>query len=451
MLTAAQQALLEQPFKPEEHRFDASGNLYVDKAAFRRRFSQVDPGWSQTPPVVVSQTPNTVTLAATITISGSTRSASGVSIINRWKKGVDPNTKKEIKVEIEGYDLARAEKLAYKSADSDLLPRIAQQFNCGWYLKLSEVKNVKTEAQLKAFLSKLPGGPSGSHWADNGGRQRVAAFLAKIGLEWAQIKDMIEPGKTLTILNDTMLDETAFLVRLAEIAFKPAGPQTPPPSTAQPTQPAPAASEPTTPPPPPAPEKPAPASPSAALAPGETHIGPSWGSPFDKRDKHAASPAPAGDVIINLADYFSSPAAPAAEPKAESTPSAPERPRYGYGSPASRDQRTVRNYKRPSGRGENLGYIKIRARDLIVDDIVTGIIDGGIARILTIGAPEANGDRQATVLQDEIEKPFTFGTVSLYMLVGGPTHLAVQDNPALAPVAGSGHRVYEGQKVEATS
>lgn len=391
-LTEAQQAKLEAPFKLEEHRIDPSGNVYIDKAAIRRRLSQVDPGWSQTPPLVVSQTPNTVTLSATLTIAGSTRSASGVAIINRWKK-VDGK-----KVELVDYDLCRAERLAYKSADADILPRCAQQFNVGVYLKVDAIKNVKTEAALKDFLAKLTPAPVAAHWADNGGRQRVAAFLAKVGLEWAAIKDIVEPGKVLALLNETTLDEAAFMVRLAEIAFKPAAPQTPPP----------------------APTTTTPARYGEASATTSTPV----------------APAIASAQVEDLGAWFP-------ESSKSAVPASPDPLNKVYGNPYAR-RPVVRSVADPTGRNTRIGYIKCLPVDLGIHDIIL-TADG--PRTIIAAYPPEHGDRRF-LLKDAAGEEHDYKlTLSLgnAEIVGGPKLAAVQDDPALAPMSGP-HRLWAGKQ-----
>jgi hypothetical protein len=233
-LTAAHTAILEAPFRANEHRFDASNNLYLDKEAIRRRLSLVDPHWMQSEPHLASETADLVSLSATITLGGATRSALGVAIVNRWKsiddKQPDGSTKKK-RIEIDGYDLARAKRLAYKYADADLLPRIAMQFGVGAYLKEPAVKAIKTEKQLAEFLAKLPPPPD-AHWSLNGGRQRIGDFMKLVHLEWNAVNALVEPGKTLAGLSDTALSEVQFMARLAELAFKPAAPKTAAPEAA---------------------------------------------------------------------------------------------------------------------------------------------------------------------------------------------------------------------------
>lgn len=56
------------------------------------------------------------------------------------------------------------------------------------------------------------------HWATGPGRERVRALLIELGLRWADIDSLIEPGRVLTGLKDTALTEEAFTARLTEIA-----------------------------------------------------------------------------------------------------------------------------------------------------------------------------------------------------------------------------------------
>lgn len=405
-LTAAQQAQLEAPFALNEHRYDASGNIYIDKEAIRRRLFQVDPNWSQSLVVESARTANTVSLTSTITICGTSRSALGVAIINRWKKisvtKKDPETgaetKVETKAELEGYDLARAEKLAYKSADADLLPRIGYQFNVGTYLKSNGIKN---ETQLKAYLAKLTPATVATHWADNGGRERVANLLAKLGLEWAAIKDRVEPGKILALLKDTTLDEAGFTARLAEIAFKPAAPQVPPPA-----------------PPPPAP----------ATAPKSDPQ--RYGVP------PAPSTTPPPDEPIDLNQYFA--------PTPTAAPASPDPLNKVYATPYERRNSTVRNVHNPSGRKEHIGYIKCLPVDLDTHDII--LVEGEPRTIIAAYPPE-HGDRRF-LLKDAAGNEHDYKlTLSLSNaeIVGGPKLAAAQDNPALAPMSGP-HRLWVGEK-----
>lgn len=223
-LNSHQEQMLKAPFHAWEHSFDNSGNVYLEKTAIRHRLSLVDPAWSQSKPELVAETLDLVSLSASITVCGSTRSALGVGIIQRWKKGGG---------EMQGYELARATRQAYKTADADLVPRIGMQFDIGAYLKTPAAKNCKTEEQLKKYLETLPPPPD-SHWSLNGGRQRIADLLKSFGLEWEDIKSVVEPGRTLGGLSETSLTETEFVRRLAEIAFKPAAPKAaaPPPAEA---------------------------------------------------------------------------------------------------------------------------------------------------------------------------------------------------------------------------
>ena len=399
-LTAEQQARLEAPFKLEEHRYDASGNIYLDKAAIRRRIFQIDPNWSQSLVVESARTANTIALTSTITICGTSRSALGVAIINRWKKGEGGK-----KIELEDYDLARAEKLAYKSADSDLLPRIALQFNIGTYLRANGIKN---ESALKEFLAKSAPAPVAAHWADNGGRQRVAAFLAKVGLEWAAIKDKVEPDKVLTLLIDTTLDEAAFMVRLAEIAFKPATPQTPPPA------PAPASAQP-----------------------------PRYGETSATTSTPVAPPvtgAPA-EAPIDLNEYFGNPPSNSTI----TTPASPDPLNKAYASPYER-RPTVPSYKNPTGRKERIGYIKCLPIDLDTNDI---ILTGDGPRTIIAAYPPENGERRL-LLRDAAGNERDYGmqlSLGLAEIVGGPKLAAVQDNPDLAPMSGP-HRLWRGNQKE---
>jgi hypothetical protein len=398
-LAPAQEAILALPFALNEHAFNGSNNVYIKKSAIRRRLSLVDPGWSQTPPVVVTQDDNTVALAATLTICGSTRSGVGVGVISRWNKDKTP---------MKDFGLALAVLKAQKNADTDLLPRCAIQFNVGAYLKAEGVKDIKTEDALKEFLAKLPAPPS-THWAANGGRERIGAIMKKIGMEWKAVADLIEPGRTLSGLSETTLDEAMFTVRLAEIALKPAAPVTPPPAPPTPTQP-PRYGE-------------SSATTSTPVAPAVTG---------------AASEAP-----INLDGFF---------PESTKLTSPPaDKLNDVYKNNPNGFRNTVRHVGSSSGKPETITWFRIHPKAIEAKDIyrdgngpialVKEVLDSGTAGVCAfkvLEQEERGGSKTDRVVRID-------SALRMLTIVGGPKLERVQRNPALAPPGAAG-RVWAGEQ-----
>ncbi len=157
MLTFEQMILLEKPFAVSEHDF-VRGNVYLKKSAIRKRLNAVDAGWSNTEPQLVSFSDDVIVLRGGLTVGGVTRYALGRGIVGRFRK--DYQTRQV--TELSGFDLAREITKAYKSADSDLLPRCAVLFGVGSYLKdipRQEGKSTVTNPQqLEAWIRTLTNG-----------------------------------------------------------------------------------------------------------------------------------------------------------------------------------------------------------------------------------------------------------------------------------------------------
>lgn len=197
-----QQALLEAPFKPDEHGFNGSSQAYILKHALRQRLNKIDPHWSTGAPEVLSADEALIVIRLPLTIHGATRYGVGACAILR----ADKNGNK-----FEGLKLAQAVAKAFKHAVSDALPRAAIEFNCGAYLKAKPQSVGKDD--FPGWLAKL----TAPHWANNGGRERIAAWLDGAGFTWAVVKDQIEPGRTLERLNDTTLTEVQLKERLRQV------------------------------------------------------------------------------------------------------------------------------------------------------------------------------------------------------------------------------------------
>jgi hypothetical protein len=216
MLTDAQIKLLEKPFELNEHAF-VNGNPYIKKSALRRRLYQVDPHWTPTPPEYVEVINNVVIFRAGLTIGGETRYSVGTGII--IAHSVDKNTG-EIH-DLLPYDVSRNTAKAIKTADSDLLPRCAGEFNVGAYLKdmtKAERDTVRDMNALKTFLDKLNKPATSPHWAMNGGGQRINNKIKTLKLDPAYVLEHAEADRKLTKLSDTTLTEDQFSVRLDEMA-----------------------------------------------------------------------------------------------------------------------------------------------------------------------------------------------------------------------------------------
>lgn len=218
VFTPEQLSKLEKPFAPGDHAF-VRGNVYLKKQAIRRRLSEIDPGWTNTPAAKLEVSDTLIVLQGGLTVLGVTRFGIGTGIIQTTKKGDDGKP-----TELSAYDIALNTAKAYKTAASDLLPRCALEFGIGWYLKdmpkddrgKSTVTNMM---QLTEWLKSLS---APKHWAaDKAARERVIAKLNEVNilLEYALAK--VEPGKPLEKLSDTTLTEDQFLKRLDDLKNAP--------------------------------------------------------------------------------------------------------------------------------------------------------------------------------------------------------------------------------------
>lgn len=142
-----QQALLEKPFRVEEHGFK-NGQPYILKSAIRRRLNQVDPGWRLSGVHHVATINDVVLMAGALSVCGASREDVGSGIVQSQKKSGAKT------LDVTGYELARETSKAFKTAVSDLLPRCALQFGVGWYMKALP-KHVRDEASLAQYLAAL--------------------------------------------------------------------------------------------------------------------------------------------------------------------------------------------------------------------------------------------------------------------------------------------------------
>lgn len=405
-LSAAQQTLIEKPFAFNEHSFK-HGQVYLLKSAIRRRLNDVDRDWREDKPELLTDTdPDVVSIALPLTVAGVTRVGVGVGIINRW---ITDEKTGEIVGEIEGFKLALEKSKARKSAATDALTRAFNEFNGGAYLKDKPSKIKQND--FADWLAKLTPTPAASHWAANGGLERVGKFMKNIGMKWETIADLIEPGRTLSGLSDTTLDEAAFMVELAKLAFKPAAPQTPPPAPTTPTQ------------------KP---------RYGESSATTSETAPALVTSVPPVSAAKAED----LNGWFP-------ESSVTTTPS-PDPLKNVYAGGAYNLRNTVREPGSPTGKKQAITSFRIRPADLGEGDIFRDG-NGPITTILQV-LPAPTGTclfkvRESDLGGDITERELKLtASLSLLTISGGPKLDAVNLNPGLAPLSGSTGRLWVGEK-----
>lgn len=203
---------LASPFAFDEHDF-LQGNPYIQKQAIRARLNRVDPRWSISPPVLVTVADDVVVMSATLTLLGASRGNVGTGKIQHPtpdKDGV-----------INAYTAAGLLAKAIKQAASDCLPRCAEQFGVGTYLKglsKEQAAQIKTPAGLKRYLDSLSGTVGTTpHWSKTSG----AAFnarLRELQLDPARVLAELEPGRRLASLSDITLSEADAFARLEQLA-----------------------------------------------------------------------------------------------------------------------------------------------------------------------------------------------------------------------------------------
>jgi hypothetical protein len=214
--------LCEKPFALEEHGFiwknkeQTSGTPYLKKDAIRRRLSLIDPHWKTQPPEVQSITGDVVIMRGGLTLLGDTRYAIGTGIIQTERKQ-DGRV-----IPVTGYDLAREISKAHKTAQSDLLPRCAADWNIGAYMREAAMKNITTPTLLDRHLKQLmTEWDARQHWAANGKGEAFKALITALGIRWDIIKTQLEPGRTLTKLSDITLSFDDAVKALAAIRVQP--------------------------------------------------------------------------------------------------------------------------------------------------------------------------------------------------------------------------------------
>jgi hypothetical protein len=139
----------ERPFKPEEHGF-VNNNVYILKPALRRRLTQIDPKWRTSDPEIMATAGDVVLMRGCLILEGASRTAVGTGIIISTKK----NDKTGEHEPLPPFEYARNLAKAYKTAASDLLPRLCMEYNIGAYLK-SMPKTVRDMESLTKWLASL--------------------------------------------------------------------------------------------------------------------------------------------------------------------------------------------------------------------------------------------------------------------------------------------------------
>jgi hypothetical protein len=212
----------ERPFAYEEHAYikkkdsEDIESVYILKDAIRRRLMQIDPHWTTGAPDLMGIQGDVVIMRGVMTFLGAQRTAVGTGKITRtrWDK------KQNKRVEIEGYDLAREESKAMKTAVSDLLPRLATEWNIGGYLRQMP-RNITTEATFKMWLeTQVKAWEGRYHWASNGKGQLFWQLIKAHGLTWEIVKKELEPGRELSGLRDIGLTDVEAFTRLVGISLE---------------------------------------------------------------------------------------------------------------------------------------------------------------------------------------------------------------------------------------
>lgn len=203
----------EKPFAFDEHGFirkkDSTDidSIYILKDAVRRRLMQIDSHWTTGAPELMGIQDDVVVMRGAMTFLGAQRTALGTGKIQSVNYGKP----------VEGFALAREVSKAMKTAVSDLLPRLATEWNIGAYLRQMP-KTITTDATFKMWLeTQVKAWEGRYHWASNGKGQLFWQLIKAHGLTWEIVKKELEPGRELSGLRDIGLTDIQAFVRLEEI------------------------------------------------------------------------------------------------------------------------------------------------------------------------------------------------------------------------------------------
>lgn len=206
-------ALLDKPFTIEEHGYVERVGFYILKSAIHRRLRDIDPRYKTTPPEMMLIDDDIVVMRGGLMLFGETRYALGTGKIDRvkWDK------QKNQEVPLSASEIVRNRLKALKQAASDLLPRGAQQFGIGDYMRdvpRDDRSRDNFPGYLRNLMSKWEKDHQPPHWALNGGGIRVKLLMDLWGLQWKTVAALVEDGNLLLKLSDTKLTEVEFIARL---------------------------------------------------------------------------------------------------------------------------------------------------------------------------------------------------------------------------------------------
>lgn len=206
----------EKPFAFDEHGIirkkdsEAIDSVFILKDAIRRRLTQIDSRWSTGTADLMGIQGDVVIMSGMMTFLGAQRTAVGTGKIQSTNYGKP----------VEGFALAREVSKAMKTAASDLLPRLATEWNIGSYLRQLP-KSVTTDAEFKAWLvgqERL--WETRYHWASNGKGALFWHLIKTTGLTWDLVKVELEPGRVLSGLRDITLSDVDAFTRLMVISLE---------------------------------------------------------------------------------------------------------------------------------------------------------------------------------------------------------------------------------------
>jgi hypothetical protein len=182
-------------------------NIFILKDAIRRRLTQTDPHWTTGTQDLMGIQGDVVIMRGALTFLGGQRTAVGTGKIQSTRYGKP----------IDGYELAREVSKAMKSASSDLIPRLATEWNIGSYLRQLP-KTITTESAFKGWLDgQVKAWEQRYHWAGNGKGSLFWHLIKAYGLTWEIVQKELEPGRMISGLREISLSDMQAFVRLEEI------------------------------------------------------------------------------------------------------------------------------------------------------------------------------------------------------------------------------------------
>lgn len=226
MLTIQDLQTLQKPFQPRDHEF-LKGMPYIREDSITSRIEDVDPAWSMDYVETIIRN-DKITVVVQLTVKGVSRVGVGTQSA-AYRKGAEHTPDNETNE-------------PEKSAVTDALKRAARLFGIGRYL-LSVPKHVSDENSIKQWLitnylpttqqaprresapppadnDEAPESSKPEHWVfENGKGATAVSTIKSLGLSWDNIKDQIEPGRTLERMSDTSLSFDEFRKRIDLLAI----------------------------------------------------------------------------------------------------------------------------------------------------------------------------------------------------------------------------------------